>query len=387
MKSPFAVYVHWPFCRSKCPYCDFNSHAAREIDQNAWRRAYIREIDAFADRWGTGTVSSVFFGGGTPSLMAPDTAAAVLDAIAARWSIEPEAEITLEANPTSVEAGRFRDFRTAGVNRVSIGVQSLDDSALRFLGRAHSAEEAHHALMLAARTFERYSFDLITARPGQTVSAWRTELTAAIPMARGHMSIYHLTIEPGTRFHAIGVAEADDHNGAALYDATAEILDAAGMPAYEISNHAAPGHESRHNLVYWRGGNYLGIGPGAHGRLIDGDGTTHALNQIRAPGEWLDAVASIGQGGEADIPLTREERTEEILMMGLRLTRGIEREAFRNLTGLSLGEAFDAARLRRLTEGGFLIVDAAGIRATHDGLLCLDAVLVDVVAALRTPFR
>ena len=387
MESPFAVYVHWPFCRSKCPYCDFNSHARAEIDQDAWRRAYIRELGTFADRWGAGTVSSVFFGGGTPSLMAPDTTAAVLDAIASRWSIDPDAEITLEANPTSVEAGRFRDFRAAGVNRVSIGVQSLDDSALRFLGRAHSAEEARDALTLAARTFERYSFDLITARPGQTVAAWRSELAATIPMARGHMSVYHLTIEPGTRFHAIGVAETDDHDGAALYDATGEILDGAGMPAYEISNHAAPGHESRHNLVYWRGGNYLGIGPGAHGRLTDGEGTTHALNQIRSPAAWLEAVASDGQGGEADLPLTREERIEEILMMGLRLVRGIERKTFRNLTGLSLDEAFDAARLRRLIEGGFLIVDAAGIRATRSGLLCLDAVLADVVAALRTPFR
>src|SRR5579863_145353 len=270
-ESELALYIHWPFCTSKCPYCDFNSHVRERIDEARWRNALLRELDRAAETLAGRRVASVFFGGGTPSLMAPQTAAALIERIATHWGLDDRTEITLEANPTSVEASRFAELRAAGVNRVSLGVQALDDGALKFLGRGHNAGEARGAVALAARLFPRFSFDLIYARPGQTLAAWRDELSAALAMAGNHLSLYQLTIEAGTAF-ATAYARGDfrlpdEETQAALYEVTQEALAAAGLPAYEISNHARPGEECRHNLVYWRYQDYLGIGPGAHGRL------------------------------------------------------------------------------------------------------------------------
>ncbi len=375
-----AVYVHWPFCLSKCPYCDFNSYAAEASDHARWRQAYRNELAWFAGRTPGRTVGSVFFGGGTPSLMEPATVAAVLDAVAGHWTLADDAEITLEANPTSVEAGKFLDFRAAGVNRVSIGVQSLEAQALKFLGRRHSADEARQAIALAARTFDRYSFDLIYARPDQTATDWRRELTGALPLARGHLSAYQLTIEPETRFFERRVSEAPDGRAEALYDLTQELLEAAGVPAYEVSNHAAPGQESRHNLVYWQGGDYAGVGPGAHGRLTGDDGTVRAVSQHRAPERWLRAALGDGHGNETDVPLEPRERIEELLMMGLRLTDGVTRDAFGRRAGLPLAAALDPASLRRLEAAGFLVDDARGLRATPAGRKRLNAVLATLLA-------
>ncbi|MFO7482571.1 radical SAM family heme chaperone HemW, partial [Oceanibaculum nanhaiense] len=288
-----AVYVHWPFCRSKCPYCDFNSHVSASIDHARWRAALLREIDHYADRTLGRTVSSIFFGGGTPSLMEPATAAAVIEHIGKRWRLDAGVEITLEANPTSVEAALLAGFRSAGVNRVSLGVQALNDADLHFLGREHSAREALDAVAIAARLFDRFSFDLIYARPGQTVEAWEAELRQALSHAAGHISAYQLTIEEGTPFHlrhARGEFRIpDEDTGAALYEATQDVLEQAGLPAYEISNHARPGEESRHNLAYWRYADYAGIGPGAHGRLTLAQGKI-ATRQHRAPQIWLERV-------------------------------------------------------------------------------------------------
>ncbi len=289
---PFAVYVHWPFCKAKCPYCDFNSHVRAAIDQAAWQRALLAELDHYADRTPGRTVSSVFFGGGTPSLMAPATAAALIERIGQRWVLAGDAEITLEANPTSVEAERFRDFRAAGVNRASLGVQALDPAALTFLGRGHSVGEAIAAIALARRQFPRFSFDLIYARPGQEPAQWDAELKQALSLAGDHLSLYQLTIEKGTAFHTAHArgdfAIPDDDRAGMLYELTQLRLNEAGLPSYEISNHARPGGESRHNLVYWRYGDYVGIGPGAHGRLTLG-GAKVATRQLRLPETWLAA--------------------------------------------------------------------------------------------------
>ena len=295
----FALYVHWPFCLSKCPYCDFNSHVRESINQDRWRAALLREVDHAAEREapGFGPLTSIFFGGGTPSLMEPATAAAVIGRAAERWGLAPDVEITLEANPTSVETGRLADFRAAGVNRVSLGVQALDDDALKALGRAHGAAEALEAVRIARRLFARTSFDLIYARPGQTPSMWRDELRRALAEAGEHLSLYQLTIEPGTAFHTQHrrgeLAIPDENDAAILYEITQNIMSEAGLPAYEISNHAAPGAESRHNLVYWRYGDYAGIGPGAHGRITRAGHTT-AYRRQRAPERWLRSRRSSG---------------------------------------------------------------------------------------------
>jgi len=335
-----ALYLHWPFCRSKCPYCDFNSHVGGRIDQGRWRAAYLRELDHVAAETPGHRVTSVFFGGGTPSLMAPETVATVLDRVAARWPLAPDIEVTLEANPTSAEAASFAAFRNAGVNRLSLGVQALDDGALRALGRAHDTREAVAALELAARCFERFSFDLIYARPGQSVAAWRDELARAAALAGDHLSLYQLTIEPGTAFYAPhqrgDLDLPDEDTAAALHEATQEVLDAAGLPAYEISNHARPGGESRHNLTYWRGGIHAGIGPGAHGRLRSADGAWRATRAVRAPGEWLDRVERAGHGWEPPEPLDATARLEERLLMGLRLTEGLSRTDIRAEFGRDL---------------------------------------------------
>jgi len=378
-----AVYVHWPFCLSKCPYCDFNSHVRDEIDAGRWRRALLVELDHFAQATGPRLVTSIFFGGGTPSLMAPSLAGAIIERVAAQWSLAADAEITLEANPTSTEAAKFRAFRSAGVNRVSIGVQALDDEALRFLGRGHSQREARAAVRLAQQIMPRSSFDLIYARPNQTAAAWRKELTDALSMASEHISLYQLTIEKGTPFFGqrrdgAFTMPADD-DASALFALTQEMTAHHGLPAYEISNHAAPSGQSRHNLTYWRYQDYVGIGPGAHGRISNGDAVL-ATRQAAKPETWLEAVETHGHGTVEQTPLAPKEMAEEMLMMGLRLAEGIDREAFRHRTGLALNEAIKPAALSPLVEAGYLQSDARGLRASLTGMPVLNALLAALLA-------
>jgi oxygen-independent coproporphyrinogen-3 oxidase len=378
----FGIYVHWPFCVSKCPYCDFNSHVRARIDEDGWRAALLSELKFFAQQVPDRTVTSIFFGGGTPSLMAPETARAVIDHVAQQWSLAADAEITLEANPNSAERDRFADFRSAGINRVSIGVQALDDAALKLLGRAHDRREARAAIA-AASVFPRYSFDLIYARPGQSVAAWQAELGEALKMAGDHLSVYQLTIEPGTAFHALharGDLEVpDEATGAALYDATQELLEAAGLPAYEISNHARSGGESRHNLVYWRYEDYVGVGPGAHGRLTL-DGIKTATRQEKVPETWLARVAEAGHGTAERFAVCGNETAAEALMMGLRLAEGVDAARFARETGSPLEDMLDPARVRRLVDGGFIVRDDAGLRVTPAGRKVLNAVLAALIA-------
>jgi putative oxygen-independent coproporphyrinogen III oxidase len=374
------LYIHWPFCRSKCPYCDFNSHVRAGIDEGRWLAAFRRALATLAAEAPGRQVSSVFFGGGTPSLMAGATVAAILDAVAGHWPVADDVEVTLEANPTTAEAGHFRDFRRAGVGRLSIGVQALDDASLGVLGRGHSAAEARAAVALAARIFPRVSFDLIYARPGQTLAAWEAELAAAVAMAGDHLSVYQLTIEAGTAFARAGRAAADEDTAADLWELTQDRLDAAGLPAYEISNHARPGGACRHNLAIWRGGDYLGIGPGAHGRLTAADGVTFAMSDERSPEAWLAAVENGGTGRAERLALSAAARGEELLLTGLRLTEGVARQRFRRLTGRDVKDAVDHDALRTLIDAGFLTLDAARLRATVAGRRCLDAVLARLLA-------
>ena len=377
----FGVYVHWPFCLSKCPYCDFNSHVRHAaIDEARFVRAFAAEIAETAAHTPGRTVSSIFFGGGTPSLMQPATVSAILDAIGKNWSVASDVEVTLEANPTSVEATRFQGYRAAGVNRVSLGVQALDDTSLKSLGRMHTAQEALDAVAIARKAFERYSFDLIYARPDQTPEAWRAELSRAISEAAEHLSLYQLTIEDGTPFAALHAAGKlivpDPDRSRALYDMTQETCAAHGLPAYEISNHARPGAESRHNLVYWRYHEYAGIGPGAHGRLIV-DGNRHATATERRPEAWLMRVESTGHGRVTDDELNREETADEFLLMGLRLTEGIDPARYLALAGRPL----DPERIKSLNVDGFVESTHDGrLRVTLSGFPVLDAVVADLAA-------
>ncbi len=383
-----AVYVHWPFCVSKCPYCDFNSHVRERIEEGQWQGAYAAAIDAAAARTPGRTVASIFFGGGTPSLMDPATVAGVLDRIAARWPVADDVEVTLEANPGSVEAGRFAGYRAAGVGRVSLGVQALDDAALAMLGRRHDAGEALAALELAARIFPRWSFDLIYARPGHTVAAWRAELERALALAGDHLSVYQLTIEAGTRFATLfdrgDLVLPDEDTQGALYETTQEILAAAGLPAYEISNHARPGGESRHNLAYWRYGDYAGIGPGGHGRLTI-DGRKMATRQKKAPEAWLAAVAATGDGMEEEVPLDAAERASELLMMGLRLAEGVPLSRLEDETGRPLDHWVAPERVARLVRGGFVTCDDGRLTATAAGRQRLNAVLATLLPGEALP--
>jgi len=377
----FGVYVHWPFCLSKCPYCDFNSHVRHAaIDQDRFARAFAREIETTAARTGPRTVTSIFLGGGTPSLMQPQTVGAILDAIGKHWRVAGDVEVTLEANPTSVEATRFAGYRAAGVNRVSLGVQALDDASLKMLGRLHTADEAMAAVGIARRAFERYSFDLIYARPDQTPAMWTEELTRAIGEAAEHLSLYQLTIEEGTPFfglHAAGKLKTPDEGLArTLYDVTQQVCGRYGLPAYEISNHARPGAECRHNLVYWRGQEYAGIGPGAHGRL-DIDGIRHATATDKRPEAWVMRVESNGHGVMIDDELNREERADEFLLMGLRLAEGIDPQRYAAISGRPL----DPGRIALLREEGAIAVEADGrLRVTQEGFPVLDAVVADLAA-------
>lgn len=376
-----ALYIHWPFCLSKCPYCDFNSHASEResIDQARWRDALLGEIDHYAALCPDRSLGSLFFGGGTPSLMDPETVHALITRARRHWPWNGDIEITLEANPTSVETSRFKAFRDAGVNRVSLGVQSLDDDALRFLGRGHTAAEALRAVHTAADHFDRFSFDLIYARPEQTPEQWRDELDRALKITGGHLSLYQLTIEPGTAFFRAGVAAADAYDAAALFEMTQEMCADAGLPAYEISNHARPGQQSRHNLTYWRGGEYIGVGPGAHGRILQG-GQTHATHQIATPARWLERVDRRGHGTAKSTPLDASQRRDELVMTGLRLSAGIARERFERQTGASILEAFSPDALNALIEGGFITLDERALRATAAGLLRLNSVIAALLS-------
>jgi oxygen-independent coproporphyrinogen-3 oxidase len=375
----FGVYVHWPFCLSKCPYCDFNSHVRHAPpDEARFARAIAAEISHFASRIGRREVDSIFLGGGTPSLMRPETVGAILEAIARHWSVGPQTEITLEANPTSVEAGRFRGYRAAGVNRVSLGVQSLDDDALRSLGRLHNAAEALAAVAIAKAEFPRVSFDLIYARPGQTPAQWRTELRRALREGVEHLSLYQLTIEEGTPFatlHRAGrLAVPDAESARALWDVTQETCAAAGMPAYEISNHAGRSAESRHNLIYWRSGEYAGVGPGAHGRIVDADGRCATASE-RHPEHWLERVEAHGHGLVSDEVLGAIERADEFLLMGLRLREGIERVRFRRIAGRDL----EPERVAALIADGLVETTADDrLRVTAAGFPVLDAIVADL---------
>jgi oxygen-independent coproporphyrinogen-3 oxidase len=380
-EQAFGVYIHWPFCLSKCPYCDFNSHVRRvPIDEARFVRAFTAEIAATAARAPGRVVSTIFFGGGTPSLMQPATVAAILETVAAHWRIAPDVEITLEANPTSVEAGRFRGYRAAGVNRVSLGVQALNDRALAELGRLHTAREALDAVGIARGVFDRVSFDLIYARPQQTPQDWGNELKAALAEAGEHLSLYQLTIEPDTPFaalHAAGKLKTpDDDLSRALYDTTLEICAAHGLQPYEISNHARPGAECRHNLVYWRAHEYAGVGPGAHGRLDIG-GIRYATATEKRPEAWLTRIEGDGHGLVTDEPLTREEMADEFLLMGLRLAEGIDPARYAALAG----RALDPARVAALHEHGLVETTAEGrLRVSLPGFPVLDAVVADLAA-------
>jgi len=379
--NDFAVYIHWPFCLAKCPYCDFNSHVRTGgYDEARFLRAYLSDIAATAARVPGRTVSTIFFGGGTPSLMQPASVGALLDAVGRHWTIAPNAEITLEANPTSVEAARFRGFRDAGVNRVSLGVQALDDDALQTLGRRHSVEEALAAVALARKTFPRLSFDLIYARPGQSVEAWQAELLRALEHADDHLSLYQLTIEPDTPFAALHRAGKmrvpDEASARSLYDLTQDICTAAGLPAYEVSNHARPGSECRHNLVYWRYGEYAGIGPGAHGRL-DIAGRRHAIAAESSPEAWLAGVEQNGHGLVEDERLLSSEQADEFLLMGLRLAEGIDPGRYAAIAGRPL----DLGRIADLMGYGFVETIGQGrLRVTRAGFPVLDAVVADLAA-------
>jgi putative oxygen-independent coproporphyrinogen III oxidase len=377
----FGVYIHWPFCLSKCPYCDFNSHVRHApVDEERFVRAFASEIAATATRTGPRTVSTIFFGGGTPSLMAPATVGALLDAVGRHWTIAPDAEVTLEANPTSVEATRFRGYREAGVNRVSLGVQALDDAALKGLGRLHTAREALDAVAIARLIFKRFSFDLIYARPEQTAASWRDELRHALSEAAEHLSLYQLTIEHDTPFaalHSAGKLVVPDNDLARdLYDTTQEVCEANGIPAYEISNHARPGAECRHNLVYWRGHEYAGVGPGAHGRL-DLGGKRIATATERRPEAWLERVEAEGHGLVTDEALMRSEHADEFLLMGLRLAEGIDLSRFEAVSG----KALDPERIAPLlAERLIAFTTSRRLRVTAAGFPILDAVVADLAA-------
>ncbi len=382
-RAPLGVYVHWPFCKSKCPYCDFNSHVRDGVEQARWRAALLRELEHAASEAPDRRVETMFFGGGTPSLMEPDTVAALIARTRQLWDSAPEIEITLEANPTSVEASRFAALAEAGVNRVSLGVQALDPAALKFLGREHSTDEALEALATARRHFARHSFDLIYARPGQTPEAWAEELERALTLAGEHLSLYQLTIERGTRFftdHARGTfVLPDEEASAAMFEHTQARLEQAGLPAYEISNHARPGAACRHNLIYWRYQDYVGIGPGAHGRFAVG-ATKKATRRSSGPEAWLESVERVGHGTAETSTVEGQDLVEEALMMGLRLADGIDRATFASVTGVDPVEAIDAARLEPLVRAGFLEVDPTHLRATSEGRQRLNALLERLVA-------
>lgn len=370
----FGIYVHWPFCEAKCPYCDFNSHVVREIDQLRWLRAYLSEIERYGEELSGRVVSSIFFGGGTPSLMDPDVVAGVIDKIKATWPVANDLEITLEANPSSVEAGRFQAYRDAGVSRISMGVQALNNDDLRRLGRIHTIEEAQTAFQIARNTFENVSFDLIYARQGQTPAAWRHELKEALTLAVDHLSLYQLTIEQGTafgdRYNAGKLRDLpDDDDAAEMYEITQDVCGTQGLSAYEVSNHAKLGSECRHNLIYWRYGDYVGIGPGAHGRVTLGE-TRHATEAYRQPNAWLEA-AERGTGDKLRERLSSEDEATELMLMGMRLSEGVSICRYEALAKRPL----KPSALAELTELGMVLTSDQRLVATQKGRFVLNSVL------------
>lgn len=383
MSDPLALYVHWPFCVSKCPYCDFNSHVRESVDQEMWRDALLADLAHEAAMLPGRRLGSIFFGGGTPSLMPPATVAALLDAAERAWGFEPDIEITLEANPSSVEAARFADLAAAGVNRVSLGLQALDNETLAFLGRAHDVAEGLAALDTAQHVFERVSFDLIYARPNQGLADWHAELARALSFGTEHLSLYQLTIEPGTRFQTEALAGRlvlpDDDRAADLFELTRALTASAGMPAYEISNHARPGAESRHNLTYWRYQDYAGIGPGAHGRRAG-----VATQRRRKPENWIEAVSRNGHGIEQEDALAPRERAIEAMLMGLRLAEGIVLDRIATLGERPIDELADEPAIERLAAQGLLEQDGTCLRATDAGMPVLNAILGDIVRVAET---
>ncbi|WP_339108605.1 radical SAM family heme chaperone HemW [Thioclava sp. GXIMD4216] len=375
----FGLYIHWPFCAAKCPYCDFNSHVTASIDQKVWAEAYLSEIDRLAGETGGRVLNTVFFGGGTPSLMDPDVVDAILTRVRKSWRMSNDLEITLEANPTSIEAGRFRAYSEAGVNRVSMGMQAMNDADLRKLGRMHSVAEGRKAFDIARSVFDRVSFDLIYARQDQTLSDWRKELSEALSMAIDHLSLYQLTVEEGTVFGARaerGLLKGlpDDDSAADMYLLTQDIAESAGFPAYEVSNHAKEGSESRHNLIYWRYGDYAGIGPGAHGRLTH-DGIRHATDTLKQPGAWIDQVRKTGSGELSREALPRSEEVIEFLLFGMRLQEGLDVTRYEALSGAQLPQD----RIAYLVDIGMLETDQTKIRATREGRAVLNAVIRELM--------
>ena len=380
----FGIYFHWPFCRKKCPYCDFNSHVRDTVDQRVWTDALLAEFQYFADRIEPQTVTSIFFGGGTPSLMSPDTVNDLIDGVKARFPVASDIEISLEANPTSAEAENFKGYHEAGVNRLSMGVQSLQDEALRFLGREHSVKEARQTIDMARNIFPNISFDLIYALPDQTLQEWEADLKAALSLAGDHISLYQLTIEPNTGF--AGAYKRGEFNlpkdeiAEEMYMATQEICSEAGLPSYEISNHAKPGAECRHNLIYWRYGGYLGVGPGAHGRLPTADGRI-ATNQAKKPEGWLQKVMEQGHGTEAEFVISDPiEMAEEMLLMGLRLKEGVWFENFERITSLQFDQVVKGENLRSLVDAGLLVKIDDYVAATDEGRFVLNSVLAHMLS-------
>jgi putative oxygen-independent coproporphyrinogen III oxidase len=375
---PLALYVHWPFCVSKCPYCDFNSHVRDSVDQSAWRDALLADLAYEAALLPGRLLGSIFFGGGTPSLMPPETVAAVIAAAAQHWAFTDDIEITLEANPSSVEAARFADLAVAGVNRVSLGLQALDDDALRFLGRAHGVDEGLAALDVAQRHFARTSFDLIYARPDQSLTDWEAELDRALAFGTTHVSLYQLTIEPGTRFATLAaqgkLAPVDPDHGAALFELTRAITAAKGLPAYEISNHAQPGSESRHNLTYWRYGDYAGIGPGAHGRRGGMATVRH-----KKPENFMSAVARNRNGAESETLLSPADRASEALLMGLRLREGVDLAHVARRSGLAKERLVKAEAVAMLSNHGLITNTPDRLVVSEAGMLVLDSILAEVI--------
>jgi len=375
-----ALYVHWPFCVSKCPYCDFNSHVRVSLDQGEWRNALLADLVSEAERLPERRLTSIFFGGGTPSLMEPATVAAIIDAARSYWSADDKIEITLEANPNSVEAARFADLAKAGVNRVSLGLQSFDDRALAFLGRAHSTREGFAALATAQKHFRRVSFDLIYALPGDTEDSWSATLAQALSLGTSHLSLYQLTIEPGTRFASMVARHEfeplDPDASAALFELTDTMTSAGGLPAYEISNHARPGQESRHNLTYWRYGDYAGIGPGAHGRRLGARTVRH-----RKPENFLSAIARNGSGIAEEATLARAEAADEALVMGLRLAEGVDVDAIAER--FALPDIVDWGRVERLFASGHLRREGPRLALTASGRLVLDHILGEIAVVAK----
>lgn len=379
MSEPLALYIHWPFCVSKCPYCDFNSHVRESVDQDAWRTALLKDMAHEAGLTMGRPLTSIFFGGGTPSLMPPATVSALIDAAQAHWGFADDIEITLEANPSSVEAARFADLAQAGVNRVSLGLQSLDDAALSFLGRAHSVAESLDALSIAQQHFARVNIDLIYARPDQTGEQWEAELRQALSFGTDHMSLYQLTIEPGTRFETMvrtgQFVPADNDEAATLYDMTQSLTAAAGLPVYEISNHARPGSESRHNLSYWRYDDYIGIGPGAHGRRLN-----NATQRHKKPENFISAIDRNGHAFASEEALDPESRATEALLMGLRLSEGICVDRLSQKTGMAPGSLLDAEAVDRIAKLGLIHRAGSRVIVTTQGMPLLDAILPEIVA-------